>query len=63
MSLTQQMRFTATEQDKALLDQISKQDGDSSMSASIRRLIREEAKRRGIDTVSQPDSHNNPVSV
>lgn len=53
MSLTEQIRFVASEQDKALLDLISEQDGSSGMSATIRRLIRDEAKRRGIETVSQ----------
>jgi predicted CopG family antitoxin len=53
MPLTEVIRFVATEQDKALLDLISKQDGNSSMSAMIRRLIRDEAKRRGVEVVSQ----------
>lgn len=48
MHLTESVRFVATEQDKALLDQIAKQDGNTSMSAIIRRLIRQEAERRGI---------------
>lgn len=52
MSLTESIRFIATEQDKALLDAIAEKDGNSSMSATIRRLIRDEAVRRGIDCVS-----------
>lgn len=63
MNLTESIRFVATEQDRALLDRIAKQDGDSSMSATIRRLIRNEAKQRGIEVVevgSQP-ADNQPV--
>ena len=56
MQLTESIRFMATERDIALLDRIAHQDGDAGMSATIRRLIREEAKRRGIETVSQPES-------
>jgi len=48
MELTESIRFVATELDKTLLNAIARQDGDSSMSATIRRLIRNEAKRRGI---------------
>jgi len=55
MELTESIRFIATEQDKNLLSQIARQDGDSGMSATIRRLIRNEAVRRGIrvETVSE----------
>lgn len=52
MSLTESIRFVATGQDKALLDAIAEKDGNSSMSATIRRLIRNEAIRRGIDCVA-----------
>lgn len=55
MELTESIRFIATEIDKSLLATIARQDGDSSMSATIRRLIRQEAKRRGIESVSQPE--------
>ena len=48
MELTESIRFIATETDKTLLNAIARQDGDSSMSATIRRLIRNEAERRGI---------------
>jgi len=48
MELTESIRFIATELDKSLLGAIAKQDGDSSMSAAIRKLIRQEAARRGI---------------
>ena len=40
--------LAATPEDKALLAAIAKQDGNSSQSAVVRRLIREEAKRRSI---------------
>lgn len=53
MNLTESIRFVATEQDKTVLNQLAQQDGDTSMSATIRRLIRNEAKRRGIDVGSQ----------
>jgi len=52
MSLTESIRFIATQQDKELLDLIAEQDGNTSMSATIRRLIRNEAFRRGIDCVA-----------
>lgn len=48
MELTESIRFIATELDRSLLKAIAIQDGDSSMSATIRRLIRQEAERRGI---------------
>lgn len=56
MELTESIRFIATELDKSLLNAIAKQDGDSGMSATIRRLIRQEAQRRGIEveTEQQP---------
>lgn len=50
MELTEGIRFMATELDKSLLAAIANQDGDAGMSATIRRLIRNEAKRRGIRT-------------
>lgn len=48
MELTESIRFIATELDKTLLEAIAKLDGDAGMSATIRRLIRNEAERRGI---------------
>lgn len=48
MELSESIRFIATELDKSLLGAIARLDGDSSMSATIRRLIRNEADRRGI---------------
>ena len=40
--------LSATPEDKVLLAEIAKQDGNASQSATIRKLIRDEAKRRGI---------------
>lgn len=48
MNLTESVRFVLSEEDKFLLSTIAKQEGDSSMSATIRRWIRQEAERRGI---------------
>lgn len=42
------VRFELNPQDKALLEQLAVQDGDTSMSAVLRRLVREEAQRREI---------------
>ena len=41
--------LAATPEDKALLAAIAKQDGNASQSATVRKLIRDEAKRRGIE--------------
>lgn len=46
--------LAATPEDKALLTAIAKRDGNSSQSATVRRLIREEAARRGIVTEPAP---------
>lgn len=43
------IRLVATEQDKWLLDEISKRNGDAGFSATVRRLIREEAQRLNIE--------------
>ncbi len=47
------IRLVATPTDKALLEaitnQIAREDGDANMSATVRRLIWQEAKRRGIE--------------
>ena len=45
------VRFIMSNQDKAMLDAIVKADGDASMSAVLRRLIRDEVQRRGIKLV------------
>lgn len=47
-TMTEWIRLVATEQDKALLDEISRRNGDAGFSATVRRLIREEAQRLGI---------------
>lgn len=46
--------LSATPQDKLLLAEIAKQDGNASQSATVRRLIRQEAQRRGIVVDSEP---------
>ena len=43
------IRLVATERDRRLLDEISRRNGDAGFSATVRRLIREEAARLGID--------------
>ena len=46
--MTSWIRLVATEQDKRLLRAISRRNGDAGFSATVRRLIREEALRLGI---------------
>jgi len=54
-SMTAWIRLVATEQDRRMLEQISQRNGDAGFSATVRRLIREEAGRLGIDQpVAQP---------
>ncbi len=50
------MTLLVTPLDRALLNLICEQDGRAAMSATVRRLIRQEADRRGIDpaTVTLP---------
>ena len=45
--MTSWIRLVATEQDKRLLRAISRRNGDAGFSATVRRLIREEALRLG----------------
>jgi hypothetical protein len=47
--LNESIRFVTTAEDKRLLETLSAQDGDYNMSVTLRRLIRSEAQRRGID--------------
>lgn len=54
MNLTESVRFVLSEEDKFLLSSIAKQEGDSSMSATIRRWIRDAAKRNNIEFAEQP---------
>lgn len=51
--------LAATPQDKLLLAEIAKQDGNASQSATVRRLIRQEAQRRGIVVIES----NEPISA
>lgn len=53
MHLTESFRFVLSEQDKAILEKIAVHDGDANMSATIRRLIRQEGERRGIEAIDQ----------
>lgn len=48
MSLENRIVVVATEEDRALLNLLMELDGSASMSATMRRLIRQEAKRRGV---------------
>lgn len=55
MGLDKWIALAATKHDIALLTAISKLDGDAGKSATVRRLIREEARRRQIDvTETEP---------
>ena len=51
MSLNRWITLAATESDLAILNKIAEQDGDAGKSATVRRLIREEARRRKIEIV------------
>lgn len=46
--MEESIRFVLSETDKQMLVDLAKQDGDSSMAAMLRRLIRQEALRRGL---------------
>lgn len=61
-SMTAWIRLVATEQDRQLLEQISKRNGDAGFSATVRRLIREEALRTGIVTDGQAAQHRHAVA-
>lgn len=56
--LTETIRFVATERDRWLLEQLAQLDGDTSMSATLRKLIRREAKQRGLLIVSETATEN-----
>lgn len=49
MALNRWITLAATENDLLLLDEITERDGDASKSATVRRLIRDEARRLNID--------------
>ena len=51
------IRFECDEQDKELARAISRRNGGASMSATMRRLIREEAERLQISFYPQTDVH------
>lgn len=53
MALNKWIALVATEDDLTMLNAIAKQDGDAGKSATVRRLIREEARRRQIE-VTEP---------
>lgn len=55
MALNKWIALVATESDLALLNEIAKQDGDAGKSATVRRLIRDEAKRRQIQLPAHLD--------
>lgn len=61
MALDEQIRLMMTQQDKAILEEIARRDGDAGMSATIRRLIRQESERRGIVSQPQQPTDNQPV--
>ena len=50
------MTLLVTPMDRAMLNAICEQDGGAAMSATVRRLIRQEADRRGINasTITLP---------
>lgn len=45
-TLTEAIRFFITKQDRSVLEQLCQINGDASMSATLRRLIRNEMKRQ-----------------
>ena len=54
MGLDKTVRFVMREEDKTLLREIAEADGDANMSSTLRRLIRAEASRRGLDDYPFP---------
>lgn len=52
--LRETIRFVATELDRELLEQLAQLEGDASMSATLRKLIRREAQRRGLLSFMAP---------
>jgi hypothetical protein len=51
------LQLLLSEQDKTLLDALAQLNGDASMSAVVRRLIRDEASRRGIVKTVATNGH------
>jgi len=52
--MEQSVRFMLSEHDKRLLETIAGQNGDASMSATLRLLIRQEAAKRNIYLDDEP---------
>lgn len=48
MSLENRIVVVATEEDRVLLNLLMELDGSASMSGTVRKLIRQEAKRMGV---------------
>jgi hypothetical protein len=44
------IRLLATSRDRALLAELSRRNGDAGLSATVRRLIRQEAERQNLDS-------------
>lgn len=57
-TLTTWISLAATPEDKQLLERLAKRGGNMSQSAMVRRLIRQEAARRG---VVAPDADAAPL--
>lgn len=49
------VRFLLDDEDRAVLDEIVRHDGDAPMSAVLRRLIRQEGRRLGIQLPNLTD--------
>lgn len=59
-SLTEWVRCLVSPQDKAILRELAQRNGSASESATIRRLIREEAQRLGVS--EEPVRQSNPAA-
>lgn len=57
---TEWIRLVASPTDKATLEAISAQSGDDNMSATVRRLIRQEARRMGIMILIDTSEEDEP---
>ena len=62
MSLEERIVIVASEQDKAALLALMEADGSASMSGTVRKLIRQEAKRLGVlfDVAVKPEAASRP---
>ena len=52
---TEWIRLVASPTDKAMLESVSAYSGDDNMSATVRRLIRQEAMRLGLCHAGHPN--------